>query len=67
MWAKLSTHWFAGCGMLVAGGFCYRMLVDDGESLVSRRIHRTPARASDRLLSIERFWSPTRISLMRLR
>ena len=26
--------------MLVAGGFCYRMLVDDGESLVSRRIHR---------------------------
>ena len=37
--------------MLVAGGFCYRMLVDDGESLVSRRIHRTPARASDRLLS----------------
>jgi len=32
--------WFAGCGMLVAGGFCYRMLVGDGESLVSRKIHR---------------------------
>jgi hypothetical protein len=26
--------------MLVAGGFCYRMLLDDGKSLVSRRIHR---------------------------
>jgi hypothetical protein len=34
------SHWFAGCGMLVAGGFCYGMLVDDGGSLVSRRIHR---------------------------
>ena len=33
-------QWFAGCGMLVAGGFCYRMLVDDGPSLVSRRMHR---------------------------
>ncbi len=33
-------HRFAGCGMLVAGGFCYGMLVDNGGSLVSRRIHR---------------------------
>jgi hypothetical protein len=21
--------WFAGCGMLVTGGFCYRMLSDE--------------------------------------
>jgi hypothetical protein len=26
--------------MLVAGGFCSRRLSDDGESLVSRRIHQ---------------------------
>ena len=32
--------WSAGCGMLVAGGFCYGRLMDVGESLVSRRIHR---------------------------
>jgi len=30
----------AGCGMLVAGGLCYRMLSDDGQSLVSRKVHR---------------------------
>ena len=47
-------HWFAGCGMLVAGGFCYRMLVD--ESCIARESQNAPApaRASDRLLSI---WS----------
>jgi hypothetical protein len=33
-------HWFAGCGMLVAGGFCYRMLTGDGGSFVSRRMHQ---------------------------
>jgi len=45
-------HWFAGCGMLVAGGFCYRMLVD--ESYIARESQNSPApaRASDRLLSI---------------
>ena len=26
--------------MLVTGGLCYRRLVDDGESLVSRKVHR---------------------------
>ena len=26
--------------MLVAGGLCYRMLVDGGESLVSRKVHQ---------------------------
>jgi hypothetical protein len=26
--------------MLVAGGLCYRRLMDDGESLVSRKVHR---------------------------
>ena len=36
----VGPHRFAGCGMLVAGGFCYRMLVGDGESFVSRRIHQ---------------------------
>jgi hypothetical protein len=29
-----------GCGMLVAGGFCYGRLRDDGAPLVSRKIHR---------------------------
>ena len=41
-------HWFAGCAMLVAGGLevsdppavCYRRLSDDGESLVSRKVHQ---------------------------
>ena len=41
-------HWFAGCGMLVAGGLevsdppavCYRRLWDDGGSLVSRKVHQ---------------------------
>jgi hypothetical protein len=37
---------FAGCGMLVAGGFCYGRLVNDGGSLVSRRIHRLIVGAS---------------------
>jgi hypothetical protein len=38
--------------MLVAGGFCYRMLVD--ESYIARESQNAPApaRASDRLLSI---------------
>ena len=42
----------AGCGMLVAGGFCYRMLLD--ESCIARESQNSPApaRASDRLLSI---------------
>jgi hypothetical protein len=37
--------------MLVAGGFCYRMLVD--ESCIARESQNSPApaRASDRLLS----------------
>jgi hypothetical protein len=45
-------YWFAGCGMLVAGGFCYRMLLD--ESCIARESQNSPApaRASDRLLSI---------------
>jgi hypothetical protein len=45
-------HRFAGCGMLVAGGFCYRMLLD--ESCIARESQNSPAsaRASDRLLSI---------------
>jgi hypothetical protein len=38
--------------MLVAGGFCYRMLLD--ESYIARESQNSPApaRASDRLLSI---------------
>ena len=42
------------CGMLVAGGFCYRMLLD--ESCIARESQNAPApaRASDRLLSIGR-------------
>ena len=42
------------CGMLVAGGFCYRMLLD--ESLIARESQNAPApaRASDRLLSVWR-------------
>jgi hypothetical protein len=28
------------CGVLVAGGLCYRRLSDDGESPVSRKVHR---------------------------
>jgi hypothetical protein len=45
-------HWFAGCGMLVAGGFCYGRLLD--ESRIARESQNSPAsaRASDRLLSI---------------
>jgi len=35
-----NPHWFAGCGMLVAGGLCRRMLVDDGESWVAGKVHR---------------------------
>jgi hypothetical protein len=47
-------HTVAGCGMLVAGGFCYRRLFD--ESCIARESQNSPApaRASDRLLSI---WS----------
>jgi hypothetical protein len=43
------------CGMLVASGFCYRMLLD--ESCIARESQNSlaPARASDRLLSIGRF------------
>jgi hypothetical protein len=33
-------HSLAGCGMLVAGGLCYRRLMDNGGSLVSRKVHR---------------------------
>ena len=33
-------HWFAGCGMLVVGGLCYRRLLDKVESLVSRKVHQ---------------------------
>ncbi len=54
-----TTQWFAGCGMLVAGGFSYRMLVD--ESCIARESQNAPApaRASDRLLSIVGVpWSP---------
>ena len=49
------THWFAGCGMLVAGGFCYGRLLD--ESCIARESQNSPApaRASDRLLSIRDF------------
>jgi hypothetical protein len=45
-------HWFAGCGMLVAGGFCYGRLLD--ESCIARESQNSPApaRASDRFLSI---------------
>jgi hypothetical protein len=45
-------HWFAGCGMLVAGGFCYGRLLD--ESYIARESQNSPApaRASDRLLNI---------------
>jgi len=25
----IMPYWFAGCGMLVAGGFCYGRLVDE--------------------------------------
>jgi hypothetical protein len=38
--SEFLPDWFAGCGMLVAGGLCYRMLGDNGESLVSRKVHR---------------------------
>ena len=47
-------HWFAGCGMLVAGGFCYRMLLDESSIVRESQNAPAPARASDRLLSI---WS----------
>ena len=33
-------QWFAGCGMLVAGGFCYRSLVD--ESRIARESQNSP-------------------------
>ena len=54
-------YWVAGCGMLVAGGFCYRMLLD--ESCIARESQNAPApaRASDRLLSIQGFLSPRRL------
>ena len=44
--------WFAGCGMLVAGGFCYRMLLDESHIALESQNSPAPARASDRLLSI---------------
>gem|GEM_PF-3956684 len=51
-------HWFAGCGMLVAGGFCYRMLSDESSIARESQNSPAPARASDRLLSIWRFLVP---------
>ena len=33
-------QWFAGCGMLVAGGFCYGMLLD--ESCIARESQNSP-------------------------
>jgi hypothetical protein len=37
--------------MLVAGGFCYRMLVDESCIVRESQNSPAPARASDRLLS----------------
>jgi hypothetical protein len=37
--------------MLVAGGFCYRMLVDESRIARESQNSPAPARASDRLLS----------------
>jgi predicted phage tail protein len=34
------THWFAGCGMLVAGGLCRCMLLDRGASCVAGKVHQ---------------------------
>jgi hypothetical protein len=42
------------CGMLVAGGFCYRMLLDFLCIARESQNAPAPARASDRLLSIWR-------------
>ena len=42
------------CGMLVAGGFCYRRLMDESRIARESQNSPAPARASDRLLSI---WS----------
>jgi hypothetical protein len=39
-WPGPAWVWFAGCGMLVAAGFCYRRLRDGGTPLVSRKIRR---------------------------
>jgi hypothetical protein len=39
-WPGPAWVWFAGCGMLVAGGFCYGRLRDDGTPLASRKMHR---------------------------
>jgi hypothetical protein len=44
--------WFAGCGMLVTGGFCYRMLLDESRIARESQNSPAPARASDRLLTI---------------
>ena len=41
--------------MLVAGGFCYRMLLDESHIARESQNSPAPARASDRLLSIWRF------------
>jgi len=41
-------------GMLVAGGLCRRVLVRDGASFGAGKAPRTPARASDRLVSSAR-------------
>jgi hypothetical protein len=38
--------------MLVAGGFCYRMLLDESRIARESQNSPAPARASDRLLSI---------------
>ena len=38
--------------MLVAGGFCYRMLLDESSIARESQNSPAPARASDRLLSI---------------
>ena len=54
------ADWFAGCGMLVAGGFCYRMLVDESRIARESQNSPAPARASDRLLSIWSFQESVR-------
>ena len=44
--------------MLVAGGFCYGMLLDESRIACESQNSPAPARASDRLLSIWGFLSP---------
>jgi hypothetical protein len=47
-------HSLAGCGMLVAGRFCYGRLLDESSIARESQNSPAPARASDRLLSIWR-------------